>query len=413
MTVVRFRMRAACVVLALLVSACGTAEAVVEPTPIPVSSVPAAVPPPPIAPPEPEVAVPPPAPLPAPLGSIDEQSVYPVLSVTEWTLSNGMVVVYKRLREAPDYRLRAVAQGGWASVDSQRVGPIRWSTEAVEIVLDAHERRIDAQGEDLDNLLERVVQAVRGNLSPARVQATSVDVLDGRAEDLAFEATQFVELASLFADPAALTVVLVGPGNPVLVESAAGRVLEPIRATPGLRFDAAQTPVTSPRHIESSGVDSRFDLAIRIPSRAGDEAALQVLRGALEASLNGAELGPVHVAARRISWTDSAWLRVWQAEGDRSPGQLEASVREALAGDALYVSSARRSLLRTYRSPTPEHWLDAVTQLYRDGGGRQPGQNPDTLSPLSAPLTRVTDSDVLTLARRFAVSTDTAMILAP
>jgi len=345
--------------------------------------------------------------------------VYPVLDVTQWTLSNGIVMVYKHLPEAEGYVLRAVAERGWASLvprDSAEAAKRlahRWEADGLMATLTAHERRIDAHGEELDALMTSLARVFEGDLSPAREPQTAVDALDP-VEGFAEEARgDRVPLAALFSDPGSFTVVVVGPGDSALAESAAGRHLASLQTQPGLVFSARASTTRSPTRLEGTGERGLLDIALRIPARAGDDAPLQVLRGALEASLLGADVGRLFVETNRTPWTETAWLRVFVDESALGADALEAAVREALSGDALYVTRARRRLLRELRSPTPAHWLDAVTQLYRDGGGRQPGRNPASLSPLSAPLSRVTDSDVLTLARRFAVSTDTAVILSP
>ena len=426
MSVVRFRMRAASVIVALLCSACGTAEAVVEtpraapPVPLPETSVPVPTVPPPV--PLPDVSpAPPAAPAPAPRGSIRAQSVYPALDVTEWTLPNGVVVVYKQVRETEGYLLRAFARGGWSSlpprdsIEAQQWLPQRWEEGDLSATLTAHERRIDARGEDIEALLASVPRVFQGDLPPARVPATAVSALDpevrvGRAESVGAGS---VSLRSVFADPGAFTVVVVGAGDPDLAASAAGRFLTPLRAAP----DEPRTGRTTGTAASSGPAGSEdahsVDLAFRISSRAGDETPLQVLRGALEASLDGSELGRVEVTSAREPWTETAWLRVLVVGSGRDAESVERAVREALSGDALYVARARRQLSRELGSPTALHWLDAVTQLYREGGGRQPGHDPASLSPLNAPLSRVTDSDVLTLARRFAVSTDMAVLPTP
>ncbi|MEO0557013.1 MAG: hypothetical protein AAF170_02395 [Bacteroidota bacterium] len=420
MSVVRFGMRAAWILVALLGSACGTAEAVVEPpTPLPLSS--AAVPSVPPPPPLPEVPpAPPPLDLPpTPRGAILSQSVFPLLDVTQWTLANGAVVVYKHLPDAEGYVLRAIAKGGWTTLsprDSVEVDqPLvrRWEAEGLTATLAATERRIDAQGPDLEVLIGGLSRVFAGDLSPARARYTAVDRLDPIWRDGEEGAGLPIPLAALFSDPGAFTVVVVGADDPEVAASVAGRRLALVQASDGISFgDPVRFDGTAPR-VEGAGDYGVLDVALRISSRAGDEAPLQVLRGALEASLRTADLGSLTVEAARVPWTESAWLRVLVEESAMGADGLETAIREALSGDALYVSRARRRLLRDLRSPTPRHWLDAVTQLYRDGGGRQPGYDPASLSPLSAPLTRVTDSDVLTLARRFAGSTDTAMILSP
>ncbi|GAB5535719.1 MAG: hypothetical protein Rubg2KO_19680 [Rubricoccaceae bacterium] len=354
-----------------------------------------------------------------PRGSIQAQSVYPVLDVTQWTLANGVVVVYKQVPEAEGYVLRAVAKGGWSSLsprdsaDATRRLPRRWEADGLTAMLTAHERRIDAQGQDLEALLSSMSRVFAGAVPPARAPLTAVEALDPVVGFAANDASDAVSLDALFADPGAFTVVVVGAGESERAASAAGRHLAPLQSRQGMTFSPRSLVTSSPIRLDGTGEQGVVDLALRIPARAGDEGPLQVLRGALEASLQHADGGRLTVEAERTPWTGTAWLRVVVEDSPLSADALEAAVREALSGDALTISRARRQLLRDLRSPTPQHWLEAVTQLYRDGGGRQPGRDPSSLSPLRAPLTRVTDSDVLTLARRFAVSEDMAMILAP
>ena len=427
MNVVRFRMRAVILLLALVISACGTAEAVVEPppAPLPVPSVPAPSPPSPTPLPETPTVAPPPAPPPRPpRGSIHSQSIYPAPDLTEWTLANGSVVVFKPMPEADVFTVQAFAKGGWTALDprdaAEAVERIASSASGAELtpILTATERRIEGQSDDLEALLLGVVDVFEGRHASAGSPSTAVDALDpigepAAAGDSAEGRRAPLRLDAVFSDPGDFTFILVGPANADLVAAAAGRHLTPLRASDGLTFRSASASVSTPVRVTGPGAVGVLDLAIRISFRADDHASLQVLRGALEASLQNAGLGTVHVDVGPSPWTDEAWLRVLVEESDLDSDALETAIRDALSGDALIVSSARRRLLRQLQTPTPQHWLDALTALYREGGGRQPGRDPASLIPLSGPISRVTDSDVLTLARRFAVSTDTALLLMP
>lgn len=293
------------------------------------------------------------------------------------------------------------------------------TTDALTPVLTATERRIEGQSSDLEALVREIDAVFAGRQQVAESPPTAVDALDPidsfelATDDASSGERVPVRVETVFADPGAFTFILVGPSEADHVASVIGRHLTPLRASQGLDFGSTRRSEGERVRRAGSGERGVLDLAIRISARPSDVAPLAVLRGALDATLHRAELGRLRVEFGTSPWVDAAWLRVWVEASALSPDALEVAIRDALSGDVLIVTSARRRLLRELQTPTPMHWLDAVADLYREGGGRQPARDPASLVPLAGPIARVTDSDVLTLARRFAVSTDTAVILTP
>ncbi|MEM7786572.1 MAG: hypothetical protein AAF594_02480 [Bacteroidota bacterium] len=156
--------------LSVVVAACGTSrppapppEAEVAPPVMPVPE-PEPLPEPPPPPPEPE---PPPPPPEAPKGSIEARSLYPQVGLADWTLANGLRVVFKQL-DAPSFVVRA---------------------------LDLESDSIVVQGEEAETLGDALA-GVRPRLDPRR-SASALVVVVGPADPEAAEGWVAARLASL------------------------------------------------------------------------------------------------------------------------------------------------------------------------------------------------------------------------
>ena len=418
-------MRLACLALALLLSACGSSAPLPPPVPEALPPPPARVPvePQPEAEPEapapvaPVVAPPSPPPTPPRL-SVRAQSVYPAVDLYEWTLSNGMTVVYKRVDAAGPLRLLAFAEGGWTALDAGDAAlAVRSAPSATDdgLSLGATERQVRARAESARSLFQRLVDAL-SDRRPAPGQRTAVDALDPLEIELADASPDGVErpARSLLADPAELTAVVVGDVDPASVVAEAGRLLAGLpRAPDAWTFGPPRRSPARPSRVARRGDVGVLDLALRAPLGRAGRAGLDVLAIALEDALDRAGLGRLRVDAAPTPWTDAGWLRVEVESSDLDPDALAERVRSWLASPKLDLEAARAARLRQLAAPSADDWLAAVADLYREGGGERPGRNPAALDPLSRSVERLSLADLQALARRVAATEDAARILMP
>ena len=450
MRIVRFGMRIACLALAFLLSACGSSA----PLPPPVIEAPPAPPVVIVEEPQPEVEeavdvepiVVPPPPDPPRL-SIREQSVYPAVDLYEWTLSNGATVVYKRVGAPGPLRLLAFARGGWTSLDPGEAALAVLDTPGSSddgLSLGATERQIRARAGEVRPLIQSAVDAMSGRQSLPAPPRTAVDALDPIGIEVARPSPNGTGPRAPSIVPDELTIVIVGDVDPAYVVAEAGRTVARIRSAPdGLAFGRARpsparpsparpsparpsparpsparpSPArpspARPSRVVRSGENGALDLALRAPLGRAGVAALGVVRIALEDALTNAGLGRLRVEAAPTPWTDAGWLRVVVESSDLDPDELATRVRAVLESPSLDLASARTARRRQLSDPAPDEWLEAVADLYREGGGTRPGRNPAALDPLSASIEQVSLDDLRSLARRFAVSEDAALILMP
>ncbi len=375
------------------------------------STVPAPVvsPPPAVAdapPPEPEpIAVDVERPEPEPVEPppvierrIDRRAAYEQAGATEWTLANGLTVVYLHEPEAESYRALVRAPGGWASLPA------------------AADRFVGAQG---------AWGELRARVGPDDREAT------GEAPGLS---ALVDDVAALFADPPS---VVVSP--------------DPLgaRAPRRGRFTVPTIDPDAARQALADAFDRPSDFRVFLSGSVGDEWVEPLLAERLAGPGRGARFGPlladppsvradstargepagavveVDIAA---GWDDVPTMRIVErALANRAGDRARVSLRlDAAAGRARLrlVGTDTASLLDPFDADalrrartaaaqdaaTPDGRLRAFATLYEVPGTYRPALRPDRASRLADAVERTPPDRAADLLGRLAASRDTATV---
>ena len=202
------------VYLALLVVASGCAAGgapivVIAPPPAATVEPPERLPGP--ATPRPEVVdLSPVVPPETPKLQIDRRTVYEQVGVTEWTLANGLTVVYRHEPDGDRYRVRVQAPTGWADLPATMRAPYVEAEGTTRgplvLAVEPHRRVAVGRSETLTDLVDAVASLFSGEppASASGAVARAFDrpasflvVLSGRAEREWVEPVIANELAQL------------------------------------------------------------------------------------------------------------------------------------------------------------------------------------------------------------------------
>ncbi|PAP77292.1 hypothetical protein [Rubrivirga marina] len=364
-------MRIAAVVLLIAVaSGCAaTAPAsVVAPSPAVVVAVePPAPPPVPVAERPEVVELAPLVPPPVPERRIERRSVYEQAGVTEWTLANGLTVVYLHEPNADVYRARVQAPTGWVSLPAsmrsvfEEGGAATWGGLLASV--EPRRRVAVAEAETLAELVG------------------SVEALFTRPSDPPVSEA----IASAFDRPSDFVVVLSGPVEREWVEPVIATALAPLR-----------------------GRDSEFGPLLETPE--------PIASASLVAEINAGwdDLPAIvllsHLLADRSGRGDAVRLdfdaprRVAHALVD--PSGAGADVFRPASDDAIRV--ARTESARAAASP--EGRILALAILYEVPGNVRPARPPSDALTLSDRIERTPPARVVDLLGRLAQA---AVVTAP
>ncbi|WP_412063277.1 hypothetical protein [Rubrivirga sp. IMCC45206] len=373
--------------LVLVVAGCATATPPIVATPAP--EVRAEPPPPPpvrvveapvveeILPPEPPVA---------PRLRIDRRAVYPDARATEWTLANGLVVVYVQ-SEVEGYWIRVDGPGGLASLSPDVAAGVaasghpQWGQLTGRVGLD---RRV-ATGR-ADGLTDALgaVRALFDQAPTAFVQP--------RAGDLALPSlglppggTQGATAADAFDRPSTFRVFLSGSAGAEWVEAAIANDLAPTRGRRALAM------LDRPRFVRLDTLDTRGPAVLEAAVDADwdDLAATRILEQAL------ADRADV-----TLSLTGGR-LTLRAVDGP-SPADLFAPLADTA------VRAARDAAEVEARSPAAR--LAAFADLYAVPGRYRPARRPHDAAALADQIARTPPARVAALLRRFAATPDLAVL---
>ncbi|WP_420457571.1 hypothetical protein [Rubrivirga sp.] len=330
---------------------------------------------------------------------IDRRAVYEQAGAVEWTLANGLTVVYVQEPEAEAYRAAVRAPGGWASLPPA-----------------AADRFVGAQGS---------WGALAARVEPDRREAV------GEAEGLA---TLVADVAALFSDPPSV-VVAPDPLDALAPRRGRDRV-------PAFDPDAA-------RQALADAFDRPSDFRVFLSGSVGREWVEPLVAERLAVAGRGARFGPlletppavraesttsgpaagtVFEADVAAGWDDlPAVLTLERALADRVGTDASVSLRlDAAAGrarlriasagaasllDPLDADALRRARDAAARDAAgPAGRLRAFATLYEVPGRFRPALRPDQAARLADAIERTPPARVADLLRRLAASPDAATV---
>ena len=350
---------------------------------------------------EPEVVEPVPVvPPPVPERRIDRRAVYEQAGAVEWTLENGLTVVYVQDPGADGYRALVRAPTGWAGLPTAvadrfvGLGEASWGELTARVGPDGREAGGASPG------LEALVGDVAALFSDAPSVVVTPDPLGGLAPrrgrfrlppadpDAARQA-----FADAFDRPADFRVLLTGSVGwewvePLVAARLAGRGRgarfgPAVETHPSVRADSTGTGPTAGAVFEadvSAGWDdlpALWTLERALADRAGDRARVTL---ALDAAAGRARL--------RVVGADAAPLL--------APFDVDAlrRARTAAARDAA----------------TPAGRVRAFATLYEVPGAYRPARRPDEAARLADAIERTPPDRAADLLRRLAASPDAASL---
>ena len=342
--------------LAVVASGCvGTAAPVVVIAPPPVREV---EPPPDLpepVPPAPEVVdLEPLSPPPTPRLQIDRRAVYELAGVVEWTLANGLTVVYLHDPDAEAYRARVQAPTGWADLPA----PMRGRYVEPDVVV-------------LGPLVARVEPSRR----VATGQADRVtDLVDAVASLFAAPATSASgAVAEAFDRPASFVVALAGAADWEWVE-----------------------PVIAGRLGSLRGRDSGFGPVLDAP-----EPVAVALRS--EVAAGWEDLPAVAILGRALADRD----RAVRLSFDARAGRVRLGVDGPASRDETFRPFTDDALRRARSAAaddaaTLDGRLLALATLYEVPGAFRPARRPDEAVTLADRIERTPPERVADLFRQLA-----------
>ena len=327
-----------------------------SPAPLVVAPPPEITPPPPVVSPEPDpipvtIEVEPLDPVGADSGQVAQRRIYEGAQVAEWTLVNGLTVVYRWEPGADGYDARLSASGGWRAVSpsAQPFAPrARWG--ALEAVVSPDSRVARGEAARFDEVL------------------SAVSDLFSQSPDDGPE-----EVAALFDRPTAFTLVVRGPIGWEWVESAIGGELSRVR---GRRARVAPERIDATDSIRAT-VEVTGSTLHMIDVRSSDLPAVAVLAEALRT--RGADLS-IEADGVAVAMTPIAQEGVWASLSD-------AELRQARSGAA-----------QAARSPAGE--VRALAYLYALPGRFRPVRPPAEAVDLADAIERVAPDRVRDLLDR-------------
>lgn len=387
------------VLLLFLVFGAGCAGSAAPLVPLPVPDIEREAPPPapvPVAV-EVEVVQPPVVPPPVPERRIARRAVYEDAGLIEWTLENGLTVVYVQY-PVEGYHARLDAPTGWAGLpESDRpayahIGAGRWG--ALTARLGPGSREAVGESDSLSDLVE----SIRSLLTSPPDAVDSFDMVADAAPrwGLVLPETRADggarRLAEAFGQPAAFTVVLVGALGPEWIEPMIASWLS-VRPGGGPTFERADPATQGDQPLPAGwrGVVSEWEVS------AGweDRPAALLLREILAARAGR--------DARADLWFDAAreTLRLRLASATSSN---ERALHAPL--QAAEVEVARRRAVD--RAASAAGVADAVSELYGLRGRFRPARRPEDPAVLAAAIARTPAGRLDALLQRLLASPDTA-----
>ncbi|WP_412067739.1 hypothetical protein [Rubrivirga sp. IMCC43871] len=374
--------------LALAAAGCATSTPPLVATPAPEARVDLPAPPPVRVVETPVVEeLLPPEPPQAPRLRIDRRAVYPDAQATEWTLANGLVVVYVQ-GEAEGYTVRVDGPGGLANLppalaaDLAESGSARWGPLSAHVGLD---RRVASGWADG---IADALGAVR-----ALFERSPDGTPHARAEDLAHPSLgpppsrgpRSASIGDAFDRPEAFRVFLHGSAGADWVEAAVANELGAIRGRPPLAL------------LEEARFDRRDTLAARGPA---------VTEAAVDAEWD--DLAPARIVA--LALADRADVTLSLASGRLTVravgGHAPADLFAPLADTAL--RAARDAAEAEARQPAAV--LAAFADLYAQPGQFRPARRPQDAARLADQIARTPPARVAALLRRLAATPDLAVL---
>lgn len=306
-------------------------------------------------------------PPPVPERRIDRRSVYEQAGVTEWTLANGLTVVYLHDPDADLYRVRVQAPAGWAALPASMRAPFRT-------------REVAAWGELLAWVEPTRRVAVARAETLAELLAPIPRLFSGAPDTPAAGA-----VASAFDRPGAFVVVMSGPAEREWVE--------PVIATQLATFP---------------GRDAGFGPRLETPDPIATDGLVATVRAEWD------DLPAVAIASRVLAERggrgDAARLDLDPASRTAlllvEPLLTQAELLQLATEDA--IRAARGATARS--AATPEGRLLALAMLYEVPGDVRPARQPLDALALPDRVERTPPARVLDLFRRLA---DAAVVSAP
>ena len=352
--------------LALAIAASGcvrTAAPVVVIAPPPVREVepPPGLPEPALPTPE-VVDLEPLEPPPTPRLQIDRRAVYEQAGVVEWTLANGLTVVYLHEPGADAYRVRVQAPTGWADLPATARGryadavDVPWSPLIASV--EPSRRVAKGQADRVTDLVDAVA-ALFTETPPAGGGA----------------------VAEAFDRPASFVVALSGAAEREWIE-----------------------PVIATRLASLRGRDSGFGPILDAP-----EPVASALRSEVAATWE--DLPAAAVLAQALADRDRAARLTFDGHDSRVRLSVDGPASRAdtfrpFTDDALRQARATAA----GEAATPDGRLTALATLYEIPGAFRPARRPDEAVTLADRIERTPPDRVATLLRQLA---DAAVLSAP
>lgn len=346
-----------------------------------------------------EVVRPPSGPPPVPARQIERRAVYEEVGITEWTLENGLTVVYVQ-RPVEGYHARVAAPSGWAGLPGADrpayadIGAGRWGPLTARLGPGSR----DAVGGS--DSLSDLVEAIRSLLSSPPDAVAPFDVVARVSPQWGVVSAETRadggagRLAEAFGQPEAFTVVLVGALGTEWIEPLVASRLS-VRPGGGRTFERAEPMSRGDQSLPTDfgGVVSEW----AVTAGWEDRPAARVLREVLAArAVDGVQADVSFDAAR-----GTLRLRI----GSTTPsneGPLFAPIQEAEA------DAARRRAVDSAASA--DGIALAVSELYGLTGRFRPARRPEDPVVFPAAIARTPADRVDALLRRLLASPDTARL---
>ena len=392
------------VLLLSVVFGAGCAGSAAPLVPLPVPEIEREAPPPapvPVAV-EVEVVQLPMVPPPVPERRIARRAVYEDAGLIEWTLENGLTVVYVQ-HPVEGYHARLDAPTGWAGLpDPERpayahLGDGRWGPLTARVEPGS---RSAAGGADS---LSDLVEAIRSLLTSPPDAVGAFDRVAAAAPRWGRVAPETrtdggaSRLAEAFGQPAAFTVVLVGALGPEWVEPMIASRLS-VRPGGGPTFESADPDMRSDQPLPTEWGGGITEWAV--PAGWEDRPAALLLREVLAARAGHAAQTEVSFDAAR----ETLRLRLASA--------MPSDEHSLLAPiEAVEVDAARRRAVD--RAASAAGVADAVAELYGLPGRFRPARRPEDPTVLAAAIAWTPADRLDALLQRLLASPDTARFSTP